>query len=70
MTVVCSGGGQSFLLSEGGRGTDLVPHPSEADWSLIGGKYLCPQEYVLELALFLAPRDANENYMNVEPKSQ
>lgn len=59
-----------FLLSEGGRGTDLAPYPSEADFSLIVGKYLCPQEYMLELALFLAPRDANENYMNVETKSQ
>jgi len=48
----------------------LFLHPSEADWSLIGGEYFCPQKYMIELALFLAPSNANENYVNVKPKSQ
>ena len=70
MTAVCNGGGQSFYYLKVGEEQVLFLHPSEADWSLIGGAYLCPQEYMLELALFLAPSDANENYVNVKPKSQ
>lgn len=70
MTIVYREGRAVFLLSEGGRGVDLVPHPLEAGWSLSGEEYPCPQENKLELALFLALGDANENSVNVEPELQ
>jgi len=42
MTIVYREGRAVFLLSEGGREADLVPHPLEAGWSLSGGEYPCP----------------------------
>lgn len=70
MTVVCNGGGQSFYYLNVGEEQVLFLHPPGADWSLIGGKCLCRQEYMLELALVLEPSNANESYVNVKPKSQ
>lgn len=70
MAVVCNGGRQSFYYLRVGEKQVLFLHPWEADWSLIGELYLSPQEYMLELALFLAPSDANGNSVNVKPKSQ
>lgn len=66
----CNGGGQSFYYLRVGEKQVLFLHPQEADGSLIGELYLCPQEYRLELALFLAPSNANGNSVNVKPKSQ
>lgn len=70
MAVVCNRGRQSFYYLTVGEKQVLFLHPWEADWSLIGELYLSPQEYMLELALFLAPSDANGNSVNVKPKSQ